>query len=226
MWQFAEACRGLKDACALLGVPVTGGNVSLYNQTGETAILPTPVVAVLGVIDDVRRRTPTGFVAEGEVIVHLGQTREELSGSEWAHVVHGHLGGLPPQVDLRDEANLARLLVEAARGRYLTSAHDMSEGGLSQALVESCLRHGVGATVDLLGDPFVGLFSESAARAIVTVPDDRLDSFLTMAASLGVPAGPVGRTGGGSLTVTDRFEIPLEELSAAWRGTLRDAFGS
>ena len=96
MWQFAEACRGLKDACVALGIPVTGGNVSLYNQTGTTAILPTPVVAVLGVVDDVRRRTPTGFPAEGEVIVHLGQTREELSGSEWAHVVHGHLGGLPP----------------------------------------------------------------------------------------------------------------------------------
>jgi phosphoribosylformylglycinamidine synthase len=226
MWQFAEACRGLKDACIALGVPVTGGNVSLYNQTGETAILPTPVVAVLGVIDDVRRRTPTGFVAPDEVIVHLGQTREELSGSEWAHVVHGHLGGRPPAVDLRDEANLARLLVEAARGGYLTSSHDMSEGGLSQALVESCLRHGVGATVSLIGDPFVGLFSESTARAIVTVPDDRLDSFVTMAASLGVPAGPIGRTGGSSLIVSDRFEIPLEELGLAWRSTLRAAFGA
>ncbi|HEX3298145.1 MAG TPA: phosphoribosylformylglycinamidine synthase subunit PurL [Nocardioides sp.] len=226
MWQFAEACRGLKDACVALGVPVTGGNVSLYNQTGETAILPTPVVAVLGVIDDVRRRTPTGFVAGGQTIVHLGQTREELSGSEWAHVVHGHLGGRPPRVDLRDEANLARLLVEAARGGYLTSAHDMSEGGLSQALVESCLRGGVGASVSLLGDPFVGLFSESAARAIVTVPDDRVDSFLTMAASLGVPAGPIGRTGGSSLVVTDHLEIPLDELSAAWRGTLPATFGS
>ncbi|HEX3930952.1 MAG TPA: phosphoribosylformylglycinamidine synthase subunit PurL [Nocardioides sp.] len=226
MWQLAEACRGLKEACAALGIPVTGGNVSLYNQTGDTAILPTPVVAVLGVIDDVRRRTPTGFPAEGEAIVHLGQTREELSGSEWANVVHDHLGGQPPAVDLRDEANLARLLVEAARGGYLTSAHDMSEGGLSQALVESCLRHGVGATVSLLGDAFVGLFSESASRAVVTVPDDRLDSFLAMAASLGVPAGPIGRTGGASLVVTDHFEIPLDELSAAWRETLRAVFAS
>jgi phosphoribosylformylglycinamidine synthase subunit PurL len=225
MWQFAEACRGLKDACLALGIPVTGGNVSLYNQTGETAILPTPVIAVLGVIDDVRRRTPTGFAAPNEVIVHLGQTREELSGSEWAHVVHGHLGGRPPTVDLMDEANLARLLVDAARGGDLTSAHDMSEGGLSQALVESCLRNGIGATVTLIGDPFVGLFSESAARAIVTVPDDLLDSFLAMAASLGVPAGPIGRTGGTSLTVTDHFEIPLDELDAAWRGTLPAAFG-
>jgi phosphoribosylformylglycinamidine synthase len=183
------------------------------------------VVAVLGVVDDVRRRTPTGFAADGEVIVHLGQTREELSGSEWAHVVHGHLGGRPPRVDLRDEANLGRLLVEAARGGYVTGAHDMSEGGLAQALVESCLRNGIGATVSLLGDPFVGLFSESAARAIVTVPADRLAPFLTMAASLGVPAGEVGRTGGSSLVVTDRFEIPLPELDAAWRGTLPTALG-
>jgi phosphoribosylformylglycinamidine synthase subunit PurL len=225
MWQFAEACRGLKDACVALGIPVTGGNVSLYNQTGSTAILPTPVVAVLGVVDDVRRRTPTGFAGEGDVIVHLGHTREEFSGSEWAHVVHGHLGGLPPQVDLRDEANLGRLLVEAARGGYLTSAHDMSDGGLAQALVESCLRHGVGATVSLLGDPFVGLFSESAARAIVTVRPDRLEAFLIMAASLGVPAGEIGRTGGPALVVTDRFEIPLDELGPAWRNTLPSALG-
>jgi len=225
MWQFAEACRGLKDACVSLGIPVTGGNVSLYNQTGTTAILPTPVVAVLGVIDDVRRRTPTGFVASDQAIVHLGRTREELSGSEWAHVLHDHLGGRPPQVDLWAEANLGRLLVESARAGMLTSAHDMSEGGLAQTLVESCLRHGIGATVSLLGDPFVGLFSESAARAIVTVESEKLESFLTMAASLGVPAGEIGRTGGSSLTVTDRFEIPLAELSAAWRGTLPAAFG-
>src|SRR5690606_29670061 len=95
MWQFAEACRGLKDACLELGIPVTGGNVSLYNQTGETAILPTPVVAVLGVIQDVAKRTRSHFTAAGEQVLLLGETREELSGSEWAHVVHDHLGGLP-----------------------------------------------------------------------------------------------------------------------------------
>src|SRR5690349_1218805 len=143
MWQFAEACRGLKDACVALGIPVTGGNVSLYNQTGETAILPTPVVAVLGVIEDVTRRTPTGFPAEGHRVLLLGETREELSGSEWAHVVHGHLGGRPPRVDLAAERALSELLVEATG--VLSSAHDLSEGGLAQALVESCLRHDVGA---------------------------------------------------------------------------------
>ena len=132
MWQFAEACRGLKDACVELGIPVTGGNVSLYNQTGETAILPTPVVAVLGVIEDVTRRTPTGFQAAGDQVLLLGETREELSGSEWAHVVHGHLGGTPPTVDLAAERALSELLVEATG--VLSSAHDVSDGGLAQTL--------------------------------------------------------------------------------------------
>src|SRR5205814_9298342 len=133
--------------CVALGIPVTGGNVSLYNQTGETAILPTPVVAVLGVIDDVRRRTPTGFVAAEQTVIHLGQTREELSGSEWAHVVHGHLGGRPPVVDLERERQLAEILVAASRDGLLTAAHDVSEGGLAQALVEMALRGGKGARV-------------------------------------------------------------------------------
>src|SRR3954467_73907 len=175
MWQFAEACRGLKDACVELGIPVTGGNVSLYNQTGETAILPTPVVAVLGVIEDVTRRTPTGFPATGHQVLLLGETREELSGSEWAHVVHHHLGGTPPRVDLAAERALSELLV-AATG-VLSSAHDLSDGGLAQALVECCLRNGIGARVDLSevgdGDPFLALFGESAARVVVTCsPED------------------------------------------------------
>ncbi|MEI2810263.1 MAG: phosphoribosylformylglycinamidine synthase subunit PurL [Nocardioides sp.] len=225
MWQFAEACRGLKDACLALGIPVTGGNVSLYNQTGDTAILPTPVVAVLGVIDDVTRRTPSGFVASGNRIFHLGQTREELSGSEWAHVVHGHLGGLPPQVDLVDERNLGRLLADAGRAGLLVSAHDLSDGGLAQALAESCLRNGIGATVTLEGDPFVGLFSESAHRAIVSVADDQVEAFLAMAAGLGVPAGEIGKTGGSELVVEGQFGIDLDELREAWSRTLPEALG-
>ena len=146
MWQFAEACRGLKDACLEFGVPVTGGNVSLYNQTGETAILPTPVVATLGVIEDVTKRTPSGFQAEGEQVFLLGDTREELSGSEWAHVVHDHLGGLPPRVDLAAEQALARLLADASRDSVVTSAHDLSDGGLAQALAESSFRNGIGVS--------------------------------------------------------------------------------
>ena len=152
MWQFAEACRGLKDACLELGIPVTGGNVSLYNQTGETAILPTPVVAVLGVIDDVTRRTPSAWASVegdevGDRVLLLGETRDELDGSEWAHVVHGHLGGVPPVVDLAGEKRLAELLHEGVG--LLTSAHDLSDGGLAQALVETSLRHMCGVSVSV-----------------------------------------------------------------------------
>nr|WP_240769794.1 phosphoribosylformylglycinamidine synthase subunit PurL [Nocardioides sp.] len=223
MWQFAEACRGLKDACLELGVPVTGGNVSLYNQTGETAILPTPVVAVLGVIEDVRRRTPSSFQGAGERIVLLGRTREELSGSEWAHVVHGHLGGLPPKVDLRAERGLARLLADLVG--IATSAHDLSDGGLAQALAEATLVSGIGARVTLEGDAFLALFTESAARAIVTVPDYELDELAALCARHGVPMAEIGTTGGTALEVDGQFSVPLDELRAAWTATLPAALG-
>jgi phosphoribosylformylglycinamidine synthase subunit PurL len=234
MWQFAEATRGLADGCQALGVPVTGGNVSLYNQTAETAILPTPVVAVLGVIDDVARRTPSGFVAEGQQIYLLGTTREELSGSEWAHVVHGHLGGLPPVVDLAAERELADILVNASRDGLIDAAHDLSDGGLAQALVESCLlggrRGGIGARVwfpDEL-DPFVALFSESAGRAIVAVPRSEEVRFTDMCAARGFPHVRIGVTDGSAdaaIDVQGLFTVPLSELRAAWSGTLPNALG-
>ncbi|UMG94805.1 phosphoribosylformylglycinamidine synthase subunit PurL [Nocardioides sp. TF02-7] len=226
MWQFAEACRGLKDACLELGVPVTGGNVSLYNQTGETAILPTPVVAVLGVIDDVRRRTPSSFQGAGDRVVLLGTTRDELSGSEWAHVVHGHLGGRPPEVDLAAERGLARLLADLAG--VATSAHDLSDGGLAQALVEAAVVGGVGATVDLgpvADDPFVALFSESTARALVTVPAEEVEELRALCARHDVPMAELGTTGGDELAVDGQFSVPLTDLRAAWTATLPAALG-
>ncbi|MCW2772164.1 MAG: purL, partial [Nocardioides sp.] len=222
MWQFAEACRGLKDACAELGIPVTGGNVSLYNQTGDTPILPTPVVAVLGVIEDVTRRTPSAWSVGGERLFLLGETREELSGSEWAHVVHGHLGGLPPQVDLAAEKTLSELLREAVG--LITSAHDLSDGGLAQALVEGALRHDVGAAVTVPGDAFLGLFSESTARVLVTVPDGDAERLVELAQRHGVAITPLGLTGGDALVVDDQFDVPLAELRETWTATLPAVF--
>ncbi|WP_110181433.1 phosphoribosylformylglycinamidine synthase subunit PurL [Nocardioides solisilvae] len=229
MWQFAEACRGLKDGCAALGIPVTGGNVSLYNQTGETAILPTPVVAVLGVIDDVTRRVPSHFTAEGEHVFLLGETREELSGSEWAHVVHGHLGGTPPQVDLAAEKALAALLVEASAEGVLASAHDLSDGGLAQALAESTFGRGIGVRVALAkvagGDPFVALFSESAGRALVSVPEEKVDAWLALVHRHGVPVSGLGRTGGADLEVDGVFSVPVAQVRDAWSATLPAVLG-
>jgi len=232
MWQFAEATRGLAEGCRELGVPVTGGNVSFYNQTGQTPILPTPVVGVLGVIDDVARRTPMGFAAEGEAIVLLGTTRDELSGSEWAHVVHGHLGGLPPRVDFAAERGLADVLIAAAGDGLLTAAHDLSDGGLAQALTECCLRRGVGARVRLPAelDPFVALFSESTARAVVAMPRDGVDEFTARCAAAGIACASIGVTVGrgddAALEVEGRFVVALAELRTAWSATLPAALGA
>ncbi|HEY7043339.1 MAG TPA: phosphoribosylformylglycinamidine synthase subunit PurL, partial [Nocardioidaceae bacterium] len=197
MWQFAEATRGLADGCRELGIPVTGGNVSFYNQTGQTAILPTPVVGVLGVIEDVRRRIPIGFASDGLAIHLLGSTSDELDGSEWAHVVHQHLGGRPPEVDLAAERRLAEVLVAASRSGMAQAAHDVSDGGLAQALVESCLRHGVGVRVSLPDelDPFVALFSESSGRAVVAVAIAEVAAFADLCTAYDVPCRRIGVTG-------------------------------
>ncbi|MGW3013017.1 phosphoribosylformylglycinamidine synthase subunit PurL [Streptomyces sp. NPDC001219] len=222
MWQFAEATRGLADACQTLGTPVTGGNVSLYNQTGETAIHPTPVVAVLGVIDDVNRRTPIAFAEEGQLVYLLGDTREELGGSAWSQVVHEHLGGLPPKVDLERERLLAEVLISASRDGMIDAAHDLSDGGLVQALVESCLRGGKGARLVVPDglDPFVLLFSESAGRAVVAVPRSEELRFTDMCGARGLPATRIGVVDGDAIDVQGQFSLPLSELKEAHEATI------
>ncbi len=235
MWQFREAVRGVAEGCRELGIPVTGGNVSFYNQTGDVAIHPTPVIGVLGVMADVSLRLGSGLRGAGDVLHLVGTTRDELDGGEWAHVVHGHLGGRPPRVDLAAEQALATVLSEASRAEVATAAHDLSDGGLGVALAESVLRHGVGARVDLGAllegdgvDAFTALFSESAARVLVAVPPELTDSFDRICATAGVPAARIGVVDAevDGLTVAGEFEIPLAELRAAHAGRLREVFGS
>jgi phosphoribosylformylglycinamidine synthase subunit PurL len=223
MWQFAEATSGLAEACRELGTPVTGGNVSFYNQTGQTSINPTPVIGVLGVIDDVATRVPSGFVAAGHDLVLLGETTDELDGSAWAWVEHDHLGGRPPAVRLAAEKALAELLVHCCAHSLVTTAHDLAEGGLAQTLVEASLINDVGAAVSVEDDPFVELFSESSARALVATADT--DALLAAAASYGVPARRIGVTGGGSLVVAGSIEVRLAELRAASERTFPALFG-
>ncbi|MGW3075193.1 MULTISPECIES: phosphoribosylformylglycinamidine synthase subunit PurL [unclassified Kitasatospora] len=222
MWQFAEATRGLADACLVLGTPVTGGNVSLYNQTGEVAIHPTPVVAVLGVIDDVTRRTPLAFAEEGQLLYLLGDTADELGGSAWSQAVHDHLGGLPPKVDLERERLLGEILIAASRDGMIDAAHDLSDGGLGQALVESCLKGGHGARIVVPEgqDPFVLLFSESAGRAVVAVPRSEELRFNDMCTARGLPATRIGVVDGDSLDVQGQFSVSLAELTEAHTGVI------
>jgi phosphoribosylformylglycinamidine synthase len=230
MWQFAEAVRGLADGCAELGIPVTGGNVSFYNSTGAAAIHPTPVVGVLGVLPDVAARVPIGFTTPGDVVILLGETREELSGSEWAWVAHGHLGGSPPRVDLAAERRLGELVAAANQVDLIRSAHDLSDGGLAQALVECCLRHGFGAAIQLPdgapGGGFGFLFSESAGRALVSVPLGREKAFIAICDERGVAWTALGVVGSpdGELEIAGEFQVPLSELRAAWSGTLPALF--
>jgi phosphoribosylformylglycinamidine synthase len=230
MWQFEQAVHGLADGCAQLGIPVTGGNVSFFNQTGETAILPTPVIGVLGVIDDVRRRIPTGIGAEaGETLLLLGETQDEFGGSAWAQIVHGHLGGLPPRVDLERERLLAEILVAGSRDGMISAAHDLSDGGLAQTLVETVLVGQCGARVvlDEDADPFVQLFSESAGRVLVAVPRTEELRFIEMCTARGLPWRKTGVVDpeSGTLEIQGLTTFPLDELREAWEGTLPELFG-
>ena len=236
MWQLVEIITGLADACRVMGVPVTGGNVSLYNSHGrakglpDSSINPTPVVGVLGVMDDVRRANPSGWFEEGLAILALGTTRDELDGSAWTRTIHDHLGGLPPRVDLEAEAALGRVLlalseVDGPDGeRLMRAAHDMSTGGLIQSLVDSVLRHGVGASVDLAQlqsrdgvDDFAALLSESGARALVAVPEWAVAAVAAAAEAEDVAWARLGTTGGDMLVVsgTDLLAEGAEAGSSA-----------
>jgi phosphoribosylformylglycinamidine synthase len=234
MWQFAQAVTGIADGCVELGIPVTGGNVSLYNQTGDTPIYPTPVVAVMGVIDNVARRLPSGWQDDGENIYLLGVTREELDGSVWADVVHSHLGGIPPMVDFATEKLLADTLHAAALEGLVTSAHDVAAGGLIQTLTESVLRRHVGARV-WLGevcerdgiDLVTALFSESQARVIVSVAREDDVKFQGLCRGRGVAVARIGVTDavGHALNISDVGVFSIDDLSRLHTSGLPDRFG-
>ena len=233
MWQFSRAVEGLADGCLELEIPVTGGNVSFYNQTGDVPIHPTPVVAVLGVIDDVAARIPSGWQDEGNNIYLLGVTRNELDGSAWAGTIHGHLGGLPPAVDLAAEKTLATLISAGGSESLLASAHDLADGGLGQALAEAVLRFGVGARVwisEILErdgvDATAALFSESTGRMLVSVPREDDVKFKGLCEGRGYPVLRIGVTeDSGALELQDLFTVEIDELRAVHRGTLAAAFG-
>ena len=233
MWQFSQAVEGLADGCLTLEVPVTGGNVSFYNQTGDVPIHPTPVVAVLGVIKDVAARIPSGWQDEGNNIYLLGTTALELDGSAWAGTIHDHLGGRPPAVDLAAEKSLAALIQAGNEQNIIASAHDLADGGLIQSLAEAVLRFGVGARVwlgDLLErdgvDAATALFSESTGRVIVSVPREDDVRFQGLCEGRGYPVLRIGVTDGTALDVQDYFTVEGDELRAAHTGTMQEYFGA
>ncbi|AHI20999.1 MAG: phosphoribosylformylglycinamidine synthase subunit PurL [Corynebacterium casei] len=227
MWQFREAVHGLADGSKELNIPVSGGNVSFYNQTGDEPILPTPVVGVLGVIDDVHNAIAhdLGGIEEPETLVLLGETKEEFGGSIWQQVSGGGLQGLPPQVDLANEAKLAEFFVG---NTSVAASHDLSEGGLGIAAFEMAQKNGVGVDLDLSvvhEDALTALFSESASRVLISTASDHLDGVLTRASELGIPAVVVGTTNDSGTFTFAGEEVATAELREAWSATLPNLFG-
>ncbi|MBF0564835.1 MAG: phosphoribosylformylglycinamidine synthase subunit PurL [Nitrospirae bacterium] len=242
MWQFITAVKGISDACTALGTPVVSGNVSFYNETKGSAIYPTPTVAMVGIIDDPSKAVTMGFKGEAEVIVLLGDTREELGGSEYLYLVHGLERGLPPAIDPRKEADLCGLLTELNGRGLIRSAHDCSEGGLAVALAECSIEGGVGAEVDLstlsvicgspgnspagnlAGNPVTGgirrdalLFGESSGRVVVSTREEDVTGVLRIAAESGISASVIGMTGGKRFIIkiedSPLVDIPLVDIS-------------
>jgi phosphoribosylformylglycinamidine synthase subunit PurL len=224
MWAFAEAVRGIGEACRALATPVTGGNVSFYNESGGSSVYPTPVIGMVGLLEDYRLLVRSGFPAGGLSIYLLGTTLAELGGSEFAEVVLGTVSGRPPVLDLDAERKLHRFLGECARADAAASAHDLSDGGLAVALAESAIAGGIGFTVAVpVSDglpPHIALFSESASRAVVSAREGREADVERLAAEAGVPIARLGFTGGQALEFAGLFRVPLTDAIVVHEGTI------
>ncbi len=238
MWQFAKAVEGIGAACRALGVPITGGNVSLYNETDGQAIYPTPVIGIVGVLEHADRVVARRFRSSGDALILIGEGRGELGGSEYLKTVHGRVRGVPPAIDLDVERRLHDLLVTLADARLVRSAHDCSDGGFAVTLAECCFdTNGIGAEVELDAvavsksarlNTAAALFGESASRVLLSVSPDDVTAVLEKSAAAGVPARMIGQTGGnririavaGSMTI----DVPVDEAERRWSGAIRRYF--
>jgi phosphoribosylformylglycinamidine synthase len=229
MWQLVEAIEGISEACRALDVPITGGNVSLYNETNGDAIYPTPIIGVVGVLDDASRVVARPFREGGDDIVLLGENFGELGGSEFLKTIHGVVKGTPPRLDLARERALIGLLTGAAAAGVLRSAHDCSDGGVAVTLAECAFDSGgIGADVDLPAVEGAGtdavLFGESASRVVVSVGPDERAAFMQLSAEAGVPAQVIGRTGGAQLRIrvagASAIDCTVAEAEHVWSGTI------
>jgi phosphoribosylformylglycinamidine synthase subunit PurL len=228
MWQFGEAVRGIGDACRALDVPITGGNVSLYNETEGRAIYPTPVLGVVGLLADASQTVTRMFQSAGAAVVVFGENRGELGGSEYLARLLDLVQGEPPALDLAAERALQTLVVSLVRGGLVQSAHDCSDGGLAVTLAECTFGAGIGVEVALDGVKTVPasfveaatLFGESASRVVVSVPDGHVAQVLSAAAAAGVPAQVIGRTGGSDIRIdvdgATAVRLPVSAAEEVW----------
>jgi phosphoribosylformylglycinamidine synthase subunit PurL len=228
MWQLAEVVRGIGDACRALDVPITGGNVSLYNETDGEAVYPTPVIGVVGVLEDHTRTVTRQFRSDRAHVVLLGDNRGELGGSEYLAVLHDTVAGPPPALDFARERTLQRLVIRAIREGWIESAHDCSEGGLAVTVAECCFDSGFGVSVDVpsVDDvppafrPNATLYGESASRVVVSATARGIEQLLAAARAEKVPAQVIGQVGGDRITLAvdgkTMVDVPRSEAETAW----------
>jgi phosphoribosylformylglycinamidine synthase len=219
MWQLSEAIDGLADTCRAMGLPVVGGNVSLYNSSDGVDIDPTPVIGVLGVIDELERRPPGAGLRAGSQLLQFGAASSALAGSRWAETAHDHRGGDLPVVDAGAHGALCQLVRDLVDAQLVDGVHDVSDGGLGLALAEMAVRSGTGFDVEVAGG-HAGLFSEAPSRVVASVAPALVDEVTQRAAAAGVAVAPLGTAGGDRLVVRGLVDVPLADAVASWTGAL------
>ncbi len=229
-WQFTRCVEGLADACRFFRVPVVSGNVSFYNETPDVAVYPTPVLGVVGVLDDVRRHCTIAFKRPGDVVLLLGETHDDLGGTEYLKRLHKQVTGRPPQLDLEFEKRVQAACLEIVRAGLAASAHDCSSGGLAVALAECCIWGKVGAQITLPAAETnlrldARLFGETPSRIILSATPDDAERIRAIAAKHRVPAPLLGAVGGDDLRISadgkPRISLPVSEMETTWRTTIR-----
>jgi len=233
-WQFHRVVEGISAACRALKTPVTGGNVSFYNENPSRAIYPTPVIGMVGLLEDVEKRIPSSFQTEDDLIFVVGETFNEIGGSHYLMIEHGLQNGKPPRLDLDREVALEEFLLEAGKFGHLTSCHDLSEGGLAVAFAEACIGSpsGWGAVVDHID--FIScedevrkgvrldatLFGESQSRVIVTASPDHKEALIRAAQNHRVPIYQIGKVGGDRLVISDAIDRSVQELTGIYQSSI------
>jgi phosphoribosylformylglycinamidine synthase len=222
MWQFAEVVEGMSEACRAFDLPVVGGNVSFYNESRGADIDPTPVVGVIGLIDELSDRPPPAALRADDRILVLGATRPEVGGSEWA-TMHDRRGGAPPVADLAVAKALHDLVAGLVVDGMVEGVHDCADGGIAVALAEMAIAGDVGFRVSV-GDA-LACFSESASRVVLSVDQARIDEVLARAEAAAVPTSVIGDAGGDRLAAEGAFDVALVDAASAWRDAIPNALG-
>lgn len=232
MWQFKETVEGIAEACRAFDIPITGGNVSFYNETGGKSIFPTPVVGVVGLIDDIELAVNPGFKEEGDLIYLIGKTMNELGGSEYLKEIHKKEMGPAPEIDLKLEKKVQRFCRQAINKNLLQSAHDLSEGGLAAAVSESCFwsPRKIGCTININSslEDHVFIFSESQSRILVSLKKEKNSEFLALSRKYKIPVLLLGKAGGNKISFIKHnkniLSVNVEKAYDAWKNSLPDLF--